>query len=413
MCGRHLAAFAAARGAAANAAARTAARPPVRPVPLEVLASSVHEVIEKRTSLHDLHLEAGAVIGWSGSWLRPHRYGDPREGYEAVRTRVSIMDVGTLGKFLVTGPDATALIDATFPTRTHDLAPGSARYALALDEAGYVFDDGLLCSLGDEGWYLTSTSGGADGMEAWLRDRAERLGMRAHVIDVTAHRGAILLAGPLARDLLARLTGDAIHREGFPHLSVRDLTVAGVPCGAIRTGFVGELAFELHHPRSRGPELWRAMVSAGADLDIRPVGLDVLEVVRLEKGHLYVGQDTLPDDTPEKLGLGWAVHMRKDTFAGKRALERLGEMPLERKLVGLEFDRGGAELRGLPLVSGGRILGRVTSAADSPSLGTGIGLGWIRRGRDGSFPEELRAGRAVARVVRTPFYDPEGARLRV
>jgi glycine cleavage system aminomethyltransferase T len=88
-------------------------------------------------------------------------------------------------------------------------------------------------------------------------------------------------------------------------------------------------------------------------------------------------------------------------------------MALERKLVGLEFDRGGAELRGLPLSSGGRILGRVTSAAYSPSLETGIGLGWIRRGPDGSFPEELRTGRAVARVVRTPFYDPEGARLRV
>jgi sarcosine oxidase subunit alpha len=411
MCGRHLAAFAAARGSAANAAARTTARPPVRPVALEVLASSVHEVIEKRTALHDLHVEAGARMGWSGSWLRPFDYGGWREGYEAVRRGVSLMDVGTLGKFLVTGPDATSLIDVTFPTRTRDLTPGSSRYLLALDEAGYVFDDGLLCVLGDEGWYLTSTSGGADRMEAWLRDRAERLGMRAHVVDLTAHRGAILLAGPLARDLLARLTDDEIDHDRFPHLGVRELTVNGVPCVAIRAGFVGELAFELHHPRSRGPELWRALMRAGAALDIRPHGLDALEVLRLEKGHLYVGQDSLPDDTPEKLGLGWAVDRRKDTFAGKQALERLRELPLERKLVGLEFERGGAELRGLPLTSGGRILGRITSAARSPSLEEGIGLGWIRRDRDGSFPAELRADGIVARVVRTPFYDAEGARL--
>ena len=169
------------------------------------------------------------------------------------------MDVGTLGKFLVTGPDASDLIDEAFPTRIDDLEPGRARYLLALDEAGYVFDDGLLCSLGSEGWYLTSTSGGADRMEAWLRDRADRRGFGAHVVDLTAERGAILVAGPLARELLAGLTDDPIDGAAFPHMGVREVTVAGVPCGAIRAGFVGEVAFELHHPRSRGPELWRAI----------------------------------------------------------------------------------------------------------------------------------------------------------
>ena len=411
MCGRHLAAFAAARGAAADAAGRTTARPLARPTPLEVLAAPVHEVIEKRTSLHDLHVAAGARMGWSGSWLRPFAYEGFEEEYSAVRERVSVMDVGTLAKFLVTGPDATDLIDATFPTRLDDLEPGRARYLLALDEAGYVFDDGLLCSLGEEGWYLTSTSGGADRMEAWLRDRAERLGFRAHVVDLTAERSAILVTGPRARDLLAGLTDDPIDGEAFPHMGVRELTVAGVPCGAIRAGFVGEVAFELHHPRSRGPELWRAIAEAGAPLGLSPHGLDTLEVLRLEKGHVYVGQDTLPDDTPAKLGLEWAVHAGK-RFAGARALERLGERPLERKLVGLEFDRGGAELRGVPLRAGDRIAGRVTSAARSPILDRTVGLGWIRREPEDAFPDVLRAGRVTARVVPTPFYDPEGDRLR-
>ncbi len=411
MCGRHLAAFAAARGAAANAAVRTTARPLARPTPLDILAAPVHEVIEKHTSLHDLQIAAGARMGWSGSWLRAFAYGDPQDEYRAVRERVSVMDVGTLGKFLVTGPDAADLVDEAFPTRIDDLVPGRARYLLALDEAGYVFDDGLLCSLGAEGWYLTSTSGGADRMEAWLRDRAERRGFRAHVVDLTAERGAILVAGPLARELLAGLTDDPIDREAFPHMGVREVTVAGVPCGAIRAGFVGEVAFELHHPRSRGPELWRAIVHAGAPLGLAPHGLDALEVLRLEKGHPYVGQDTLPDDTPAKLGIEWAVHAGK-RFAGSRALERLAGRPLERRLVGLAFDRGGAELRGVPLRVGGRIVGRVTSAARSPILGRSIGLGWIRRDPEGAFPEELRADRVAARVVPTPFYDPAGDRLR-
>lgn len=410
MCGRHLAAFAAARGAAASAAGRTTARPLARPTPLELLAAPVHEVIEKRTSLHDLHVEAGARIGWSGSWLRPFGYGDRDDECRAVRERVSLMDVGTLGKFLIHGPDANALVDTSFPTRVDDLGPGRARYLLALDEAGYVFDDGLLCSLGPEGWYVTSTSGGADRMEAWLRDRADRLELRAHVVDLTAERGAILVAGPLARELLSGLTDDPIDRDAFPHMGVRELTVAGVPCGAIRVGFVGEVAFELHHPRSRGPELWRELMEVGAPLGVAPHGLDALEILRLEKGHVYVGQDTLPDDTPAKLGLAWAVHPGK-RFAAGRALERLSSLPPERRLVGLEFERGDAELRGVLLRSDDRIVGRVTSAARSPILDRSIGLGWIRSDPEGRFPDALRAGRIGAHVAATPFYDPAGERL--
>ena len=410
MCGRHLAAFAAARGAAADAAGRTTARPLARPAPLEVLAAPVVEPVAKRTSLHDVHVAAGATIGWSGSWLRPFAYGAFDDGYRAVREAVSAMDVGTLAKFLLTGPDATDLVRAAFPARVDDLATGEARYLLAVDEAGYVFDDGILCSLGDEGWYLTSTSGGADRMEAWLRDRVGRLGLRAHVVDLTADRGAIVLAGPRAREVLSALSTDPLDRDAFPHLGVRELTVADVPCGAIRTGFVGEVSFELHHPRSRGPELWRAIADAGAAHGFHPHGLDVLEVLRLEKGHVYLGQDSLPDDTPAKLGLAWAV-AATDAFVGRRAVERLAALPLERKLVGLEFDRGGSELRGVPLRAGGAIVGRVTSAARSPVLRRVIGLGWIRRADEG-FPDQLMAGRARATVTSTPFYDPEGERVR-
>jgi sarcosine oxidase, subunit alpha len=368
------------------------------------------EPVAKRTALHDLHVAAGATIGWSGSWLRPFAYGGFDDGYRAVREAVSAMDVGTLGKFLLTGPDATDLVRAAFPARIDDARPGDARYLVAVDEAGYVFDDGILCALGHEGWYLTSTSGGADRMEAWLRDRVDRLGLRAHVVDLTADRGAIVLAGPRARELLGLLTTDPIHPDAFPHLAARELTVADVPCGAIRTGFVGELSYELHHPRSRGPELWRAIAEAGAPLGFRPHGLDVLEVLRLEKGHVYVGQDTLPDDTPQKLGLAWAIG-GTSAFAGRRAMERLGAIPPARKLVGLEFARGGSEHRGVPLRAGGTIVGRVTSAARSPVLDRAIGLGWIRRGEAG-FPDELVAGRVRARVVPTPFYDPAGGRVR-
>ncbi|MDP9242493.1 MAG: FAD-dependent oxidoreductase, partial [Actinomycetota bacterium] len=408
MCGRHLARFATAKSGSETDGARTTSRPPARPVRLDAIAAGVDEVIEKRTSLHDVHLELGARLDRSGSWMRPYSYGDVAEEYRAVRERVSVMDVGTLGKFLVAGRDARALLDLVFPTRVEDLRDGRARYMLALDEAGYVMDDGLICAAGDS-FFVTSTSGGGDAMEAWLRNWADRLDLHVHVVNQTAMLGAILLAGPRAREVLTTLTTDPVDREAFPYMALREITVAGSPCRALRVGFLGELGFELHHPRRRGPELWSALVDAGRDHGIRPHGLDALDVLRLEKGHIYLGQDTLPDDHPRKLGMEWAIDSGKERFVGKVALERMREFPVERKLVGLEFDR--PPQRGAPLLVSDRVVGRITSCAESAVLGKAIGLGWIRA-VDGEFPSELRAREATATVVPTPFYDPEGARLR-
>jgi sarcosine oxidase, subunit alpha len=416
MCGRALACFARDHADAADrrSGARTTARPPLRPVALETLAAPVHEVIEKRTALHDAHVAAGATLGWSSGWKRPLTYADPVEEYRAVRERVGLMDVGTLGRFLIAGRDAAALADAVFAGRVADLTPGRSRYVLALDEGGYVVDDGLLCALEDGSYLLTSTSGGAEPMDARLREWAERLELHVHLLDRTSELGAILVAGPRARDLLGGLTEEPIDAAALPYPGHRELTIAGVRCRAIRSGFVGELAFELHHPRARGPALWDALLRQGRTLGISPFGLDALEVLRLEKGHPYLGQDTLPDDTPAKLGLGWSVDLAKPWFVGKGALERLAELPSPRRLAGLEFEgapANGAELRGAPLTAGGTVVGRVTSAARSPVLDRAIGLGWIRRGDEG-FPGELGSGSAVARVVPTPFYDPDGARVR-
>ncbi|HET9724396.1 MAG TPA: 2Fe-2S iron-sulfur cluster-binding protein [Actinomycetota bacterium] len=408
MCGRLLASFAATEGAP-RAGARTTARPPARAVPLEVLAAGVHETGTKRTSLHERHLEMGAHLDRSGSWIRPYRYGDRHEDYLAVRERVSIMDVGTLGKFLVAGRDARTLVDRVFPCDVEHLEPGRSRYLIVLDEAGYAMDDGLLCANPDGTYTITSTSGGSDRMEAGLREWIDRWGLHVHLLNQTAMLGAVNVAGPLARELLERLTDDSVDRDAIPYPGHGRITVAGVPCHAIRSGFVGELSFELHHARSRGVELWDALLAAGQDLGIRPHGLDALDVLRLEKGHPFLAQDTLPDDHPTKLGLDWAVDMTKPAFVGKVALERMAAFPLERKLVGFRFDD--RPQRGAPVYASARVAGRVTSCAVSPALGFPIGLGWLRT-VDGAFPERVQAGGVMATVVPRPFYDPEGARIR-
>ncbi|HSL10115.1 MAG TPA: aminomethyltransferase family protein, partial [Actinomycetota bacterium] len=271
----------------------------------------------------------------------------------------------------------------------------------------YEMDDGLLSALGDGRFYVTSTSGGADRMEAWLRDWADRLSLRAHVVDRTHAIGAILVAGPATRALLDGLVVGGLGE--LSHMWHAEVTVAGVPCRAVRTGFVGEFGVELHHPASRSEALWQALLAAGVDVGIRPFGLDALDVLRLEKGHVYLGQDTLPDDHPDKLGLGFAVASGKPAFVGKVALARMRELPLERRLVGLRF--GGATQRGAPLEVDGRIVGRVTSCARSRALDADIGLGWLRA-VDGAFPDAVACGTTTATVVRPPFYDPDGARLR-
>jgi sarcosine oxidase subunit alpha len=259
-----------------------------------------------------------------------------------------------------------------FPGRIDDLAR-AVLYVLALDEAGYA-DDGLLCAL-DDGSYLTSTSGGAERMDA--RGASGRTARPARApARPTSELGAILVAGPRARDLLQGLTDEPIEPATLSYPGHREIVVAGIPCRAIRNGFVGELAFELHHPRSRGPELWDALLRAGEAFDVSAFGLDALEVLRLEKGHVYLGQDTLPDDTPDKLGLGWAVEMTKPWFVGKPSLERLARLPRTRRLAGLDFDHApadAAELRGVPLTVGDSIVGRVTSSASSRVLDRAIG----------------------------------------
>src|SRR4029450_9008632 len=148
------------------------------------------------------------------------------------------------------------------------------------------------------------------------------LGLHVHVLDRTSELGAILVAGPRARDLVGGLTDDPIDAASLPYPGHRELTVAGVPCRAIRNGSVGELAVQLHHPLSNGPGRWDSPHRAGAAVGVSPVRLAALELLRMEKGHVYLGQDTLPDDTPVKLGLDRAVDMTKPWRVGTAALER-------------------------------------------------------------------------------------------
>jgi sarcosine oxidase subunit alpha len=404
VCLPHLRSFLAARQD--EAPSPFTARPVTRQLTMSEAAAGFELPPFRRTSLHDEHLRLGAVMDRFGGWWRPWRYPDFDSEYRAVRRAVSLGDVGTLGKMLVSGPGAGELLEQLYPCRVVDLKPGRVRYALLLDERGYVIDDGLICRLSESRFFLTFTSGGASFAEMWVRDWAETFGLDVRILDRTMSLGAINVTGPLATELMHRLEVGALPR----YLAHSEAEVAGVPTRIIRLSFTGEVSYELHHPVDRSVELWRALEEAGSDLGLYPHGLDALFTLRLEKGHFIVGMDSEYDSTPRRLGLEWAARLDKEAFIGKQALLRTNRIPLNKRLVGWEME-GPAPAEGEILLKGHEPVGQVTSSRFSPVLGKTVMLGWIRM-EDGQVPEEVEIDGRLARHAAHPFYDPSGERAR-
>jgi len=383
------------------------ARPLARQVTLGEMAAGSHLPAATRTALDAVHRRLGAQMERIGGWWRPWTYGDTDAEYRAVRERVSIGDVSTLGKMIVTGPDAEEALQRLYPTDVSTIKPGRSRYVLLLDERGFVFDDGLIAREHDGPFFLTFTSGGASMAEMWIRDWTASWGNDIRILNRTWSMGAINVTGPLARDLLADL--GLTDPPSFMGHTVA--TVAGVECKVFRLGFTGELSFELHHDADRSEQLWDALTEAGAAYDLAPHGIDALFRLRLEKGHILVGQDTDYDSTPHRIQHGWAVNLKKPhDFIGRHAVERTAKIPVNRKLVGYESDQPFA-FEGATAWRGDDYAGYLTSVAWSPALGKAVALGWLERLGD-DFPDAVTVEGVDARVVAPHFYDPEGTRAR-
>lgn len=418
VCMPHVRSFLAARGVADQGSFTP--RPLVRQITMAEAAAGWAPPPVRRTGLDAEHRALGARMDRFGGWWRPWRYGDPLQEYWAAREAVSLGDVGTLGRFLVSGPDVAALLEHLYPVPIADLPVGRCRYVLNLAESGAVLDDGMVCRVDEHRWLLTFTTGGAGFAEAWLRDWAATVAPRVRILDRTQSWGAVNVTGPLAGALLERL-GPADPLP--PFLGHVETSVYGVPCHVLRLSFTGEVSYELHHDISRSVELWRALLAAGRDLGVKPHGLDTLFTLRLEKGHVIVGMDTEADSTPRRLGLDWAVKLdAKGDFVGRAALERTAGLPPDRRLVGLVPDPAGpgwgpgtAPDEGAVILTGpgSAFAGHVTSSRWSPMLGHPVLLGWVALDEGTGQPQpDLTIDGGPVRVTPTPFLDPEGRRAR-
>ncbi len=407
--------YAKAKGVDENTIGTTTARPPYAPVSLGLVAGRPQEPA-KRTSLHHRHKDLGGKMMWTGAWRRPHSYSDdPGEEAQHVHEALGLIDVSTLGKLLVQGPDAGAFLDRLYPNRFSDLKVGRIRYGVLTTDSGRVMDDGTVARLDAETYYVTTTSTGADGVYQWFTWWNAVWHMRVEIANLTGALAAVNVAGPNAREAMQRVSEDDFSNEGFTYLDAKHVRVAGVPTLALRIGFVGELGYELHFPSPHGEFVWDALLERGADLGARPFGLEPQRILRLEKGHIIVSQDTDSESNLLEAAMPWIFKADKDDFVGKWATEQVAERGLRWMLTGFESPTGKLPLEGGQVVVDGRSAGRVTSVRWSPELAKVIGLAILPHelAVDGGEFHVVVDGRAVPmRVHAGPFFDPEGARLK-
>jgi sarcosine oxidase subunit alpha len=393
----------------------TTARPPWASVPLGALAGRPFEPA-KRSAIHGRHRELGARIQWAGDWRRAYDYGDPEGEALAVHESAGLIDVSTLGKLLVRGADAARFLDLLYPNRLSTLKPGRIRYGVLTSDAGRIFDDGTVGRLDQETFYVTTTSSGAGAVEQWFSWWLADWRLDVQLTDVTQALAAVNIAGPRAREILERLTDLDCSPEAFGYLDARQGSVASVPALLLRIGFVGELGYEVHYPAAYGEHVWDAILEAGAG-QIRPFGLEPQRILRLQKQHILVGQDTDSESTPFGAAMPWAVKLDKEEpFIGKWALAHIAEHPAPTTLVGFTLPDGRVPTEGaVVLDAAGTAAGQVTSARHSRQLGRVIGMAWVPAAlaKDGATVTILDEGSRIgASVVTEPFHDPAGELLR-
>jgi sarcosine oxidase subunit alpha len=387
--------LAAARGLTVAEVGQTKPRPYLEPVPFAALAGSEvgpHFKPKRRLPLHDWHEEAGATFVNAGLWLRPLVY-SPQPGFEpvlrearAVREAVGLTDVSSLGKIDVRGPDAARFLDFVYANTFSTLAVGRARYGIMLREDGFVLDDGTTARLGHEHYLMTTTTANASTVLEHLEFQlqANQPGLDVALTDVGDEYAQFAVAGPRARAVLgAVVAGVDLGNEAFPFMAAAEATIAGIPGRLFRISFSGELGYEVAVPARAARTVWDALLAAGRPQGLCVYGLDALNTLRIEKGHV-TGAELNGNTTAADLGLGRLLKTRGDfvgrTLAARPALAAPGRL----ELVGLRPLDAGARLRnGAHLVdprAPEATQGYVTSSTPSVVLPGWVGLALVTDG---------------------------------
>ncbi|MGH8266984.1 MAG: glycine cleavage T C-terminal barrel domain-containing protein, partial [Steroidobacteraceae bacterium] len=408
-------------------------RPPFAPVTLGAIAGrrvgALYRPV-KRLPAHAWHAAHGALFENFGDWCRPAAYPRSGETLEAaalrevrsVRNSAGLLDGSPLGKLEVFGPDAGRFLDLMYVGTMSTLAIGQARYGLLLNENGTLVDDGIVARLGDEHFWVNTTSAGAErtaaAFEEWLQCEYPQL--QVLITPVTSRWANATVSGPRAWEWLSQAGFEgSLAPAAMKHMTIKDSALDGVPLRVLRASFSGELCYEVNLPADHAAallaRLWACACEVGGEL----YGIEALQVMRVEKGYLHIGTDTDGTTLPADVGLARGIERKAANFVGRRSLSRPAARDPERlQVVGLTPLDGrtllpvGAQIAPRPAPASAE--GRVTSSCMSPELGHPVALAMLKGGaqRAGETVRVHYLGKSIeARVVRPPFIDPAGARV--
>lgn len=425
-----------ARGEDFSALGPTTFRPPYTPVAIGALAGQTagrHYHPIRRTPMHDWHLAHGATMKAFGHWLRPNFYAWSGTNVEAayptemhhVRQQAGLVDISTLGKIDVQGPDAAEFLNRIYVNGFKKLPVNKARYGLMLRDDGIVMDDGTTARLSDTQFFMTTTTAKAGPVLSHLEFLLQTAWpeLQVSISSISDQWAAMALAGPNSRAILSEvLSGTNVDNEALPHMGLIHADLDGHPVRVIRLSFSGERAYEIHTPASHGLAVWERVMRAGEAHGLKPYGVEAMGGLRVEKGHV-VGAELDGRTTLSDVGLGRMASSRKP-FIGKALAQRPHLINKERpSLVGLEGLDDGIGLRGgailffedEPIAGHGR--GHVSSVINSPTLGKSIGLGFLQgglahEGRTIIACSPVRDEHVRVRVTDPCFVDPAGERMR-
>ena len=405
-----------------NQIGTTVWRPPFVPITLGALGGRGFENtrFSPMQPWHEAHNARPLV---AGDWIRPEHYGDPAAEVNNVRANVGLIDVTPLGKLDLRGSDVPKLLNLLYVNKFLKLPIGSVRYGVMCAEDGVIMDDGVTGRLGEDHYIMTTTSSGAATVWEWIENwlQTEHPEWQVHVTPVTTSYASINIAGPKSRELLAKVVeGVDLSNASFPYMNVRQGTIAGIAdCFMWRIGFTGELSYEIHVPASYGLHVWEALFDAGSDLGVGAFGIEAQRIMRLEKGHFIVGQDTDGLTVGYGADLDWCIKLDKDDFVGKPELQWQSQRTNYQRLVGLQpLDPNVVPAEASQLVEGKKsIVGRVTSSRFSPTLNRSICLGYVepRLAIPGTFvtcqlPDRSRIQLLVIQGL--SHFDTDGLRMK-
>ncbi len=416
----------------------TTFRPPYTPISLgSITGAAKGDLFQpvRKTPMHDWHVAQNADFEPVGQWRRPYAFvRDGESVHDAVmrevkntRQALGLLDASTLGKLVVSGPDAGKFLDMMYTNMMSTLPIGKCRYGLMCSENGFLSDDGVVARISEDEWLCHTTTGGAERIHAWMEDwlQCEWWDWDVYVTNVTEQYAQVAVVGPNARKVLEKLGGMDVSKETLPFMQWADGQIGDFKVRVYRISFSGELSYEIAVDAGQGLAFWQALMAAGEEFGVMPYGTECLHIMRAEKGFIMIGDETDGTVIPQDLNLNWALSKKKDDYLGKRAQERAYMADPNRwKLVGLETLDGSVIPDGAYAVAEGtnangqrNTEGRVTSTYHSPTLDRGIAMGLIlhgpkRMGEVVTFPK-VDGGEVQAKIVDPVFYDKDGEKQNV